>query len=364
LDATTTDGIGEEKILRAKSRRRSVLILILAFWAFAVLMLSIRALLIDTLPLAVLGPRRLAAAIVGTFLCLGMARALWALRNRSFPERIVWGVAGAFAMSVALTVFTTMLNQVILPVSGLGEIDLVQRAQWVLVWLGYFLAWTGTYLALTYHWESQDHQRRAILLARTTREAQLAALRYQLNPHFLFNTLNSISALVGEERNADAETMLLNLATFIRSTLTDEPTGTISLRQEIELQRLYLDIEQARFGERLKVEIDLPLQLVGERVPALILQPLVENAIRHGFARSEEPMTIRIAAADRGDHVALAVEDDGKAGPVEAGNGIGLGLANVEARLRTHYDGDASLHAAPRPEGGYRAELAFPRGAD
>jgi two-component sensor histidine kinase len=355
------DRTGEEEKLRAASRRRSALILILTFWAFAVLMLSIRALLVDTAPLAVLGPRRLAAAIVGTFLCLGMARVLWALRNRSFPERVVWGVAGAFVMSAALTFFTMTLNRVILPVPKLGELDLVESAQWALVWLGYFLAWTGTHLALTYHWDSQDHQLRAALLVRTTREAQMAALRYQLNPHFLFNTLNSISSLVGEQRNADAETMLLNLATFVRATLTEEPTGTISLREEIELQRLYLAIEQARFGERLKVEIDLPFQLTGVQVPALILQPLVENAIHHGVARSEAPMTIRIAVADCGDRVALVVEDDGKAGPIEGGDGPGLGLVNVRARLHAHFDGHASLIAAPRTEGGYRAELAFPR---
>jgi LytS/YehU family sensor histidine kinase len=291
-----------------------------------------------------------------------MARIFRALRNRSFPERVVWGVGGAFVMSAALTFCTMLLNRVILPVPELGEIDLAQSGQWALVWLGYFLAWTGTHLALTYHWESQDHQRRVALLVRTTREAQLAALRYQLNPHFLFNTLNSISSLVGEARNADAETMLLNLATFLRSTLTDEPTGTISLREEIELQRLYLDIERARFGERLKVEIDLPFQLTGVRVPPLILQPLVENAIHHGVARSEQPLTIRIAATDRGDQVALVVEDDGNASAPEARNGAGLGLANVQARLRTHYVGHASLNAAPRAEGGYRAELLFPRG--
>jgi two-component system LytT family sensor kinase len=358
----TADRIGDEEKLRAASRWRAELILILAFWAFAVLMLSIRALLIDTAPLAVLGPRRLFAAIVGTFLCLGMARVLRALRNRSFPARVVWGVAGAFVMAAALTFSTMLLNRVVLPVPELGELDLVESAQWALVWLGYFLAWTGTHLALTYHWDSQDHQRRAALLARTTREAQMAALRYQLNPHFLFNTLNSISSLVGEERNADAETMLLNLATFVRSTLTEEPTGTISLREEIGLQQLYLAIEQARFGERLKVEIDLPFQLTGVRVPALILQPLVENAIHHGVARSEAPMTIRIAAADRGERVTLAVEDDGKAGPV-AGDDGGLGLANVRGRLHAHFDGDASLHAGPRAEGGYRAEIAFPRRA-
>jgi hypothetical protein len=363
LDATT-ERIDEEEGLREKSRRRSAFILILAFWAFAVLMLSIRALLIDTAPLAVLGPRRLFAAVIGTFLCLGMARLLWLLRGRSFPERVVWGVVGAFVMSVTLTFTTQILNRVILPVPELGGFDLAESGQWALVWLGYFLAWTGTHLALTYHWESQDHQRRAALLTRTTRKAQLAALRYQLNPHFLFNTLNSISSLVGEERNADAETMLLNLATFLRSTLSDEPTGTISLRDEIELQRLYLDIEQARFGERLKVEIDLPLELASVRVPPLILQPLVENAILHGVARSEELLTVRIVAMDRGEHVALVVEDDGKAGADVENESTGLGLANVHARLRTHYDGEARLVASPRPEGGYRAELEFPRGED
>ena len=358
LDATASY-IDQEEQLREHSRRRAELFLILAFWAFAVLMLSIRALLVDLAPLSVLGPRRLFAAILGTFLCLGTARLLRALRNRSFPERIVWGVASAFVMAVTLTTATMVLNRVLLPVPELGELDFVESAQWALVWLGYFLAWTGTHLALTFHWESQDHQRRAALLAITTREAQMAALRYQLSPHFLFNTLNSISSLVGEERNTDAETMLLNLATFIRSTLTDEPGGTISLREEIELQRLYLAIEQARFGERLKVEIDLPFQLTGVRVPALILQPLVENAVHHGVAHSEEPVTIRIAASDRGKSVALVVEDDAKAGPVHKGNG--LGLANVQARLLAHFDGEASMSAAPRPEGGYRAELVFPR---
>lgn len=351
----------EDKELREKSRRRSTLILILAFWAFAVLMLSIRALLIDTAPFAVLGPRRLFAAVVGTILCLGMARLLWLLRGRSFPQRVVWGVLGAFVMSIAQTVATQSLNRVIFPIRELGPLDLAESGQWALVWLGYFLAWTGTHLALTYHWESQDHQRRAALLARTTREAQLAALRYQLNPHFLFNTLNSISSLVGEERNADAERMLLNLATFLRSTLADEPSGTISLREEIELQRLYLDIEQARFGDRLRVEIDLPVELAGLRVPPLILQPLVENAIRHGVARSEAPMTIRIAASDGGDHIAVQVEDDSQAAATAPAGGGGLGHSNVRERLETHFEGKARLEAGPRKVGGYRASLEFPR---
>jgi len=357
LDAETT---GPDEAARAQARGRSELILILAFWAFAVLMLSVRALFVDVAPLSVIGPRRLLTALFGALLCFGMARLLRLLRNRSFPQWVFWGVVGAFAMSVTLTAVTMTLNRIVFPLPGLS-FSLAESAQWAMVWLGYFLAWTGTHLALFYHWESQDHQRRATLLAELTRDAQRAALRYQLNPHFLFNTLNSVSSLVGEGRNAEAETMLLNLAVFVRSTLTEEPSGMISLKEEIGLQRLYLAIEQVRFEERLEVEIDLPAALAEARVPALILQPLVENAVRHGLARSEDRLTVRIAACARGDEVEIVVEDDGKAGPGAGGTGLGLGLRNVEARLRAHFGDGGTLDAAPLPAGGFRARIVLPK---
>jgi two-component system LytT family sensor kinase len=358
----TPESIGAEERLRASGRRRAVLFLIGAFWAFAVLMLSIRALLIDSPTLSPLSPRRLVTAALGALLCLGMARLLSLLRGRAFPERIFWGVAGAFVMAFTLTMATMFLNRVLLPVRGALPINVPESAQWVLVWLGYFLAWTGTHLALVYHWESSDHQRRAALLAETTRHAQMAALRYQLNPHFLFNTLNSISSLVGEERNADAEAMLLSLATFVRATLADEPGGTIALSAEIALQRLYLDIEQARFGDRLRVEIDLPPALAEVQVPTLILQPLVENAIRHGVGRSEGRLTVRIEAAARGDRIEIVVADDGKGGAAVGGD-TGLGLRNVAARLVAHFGAHGSLSAGPLAEGGYRARIVIPREA-
>jgi two-component system, LytTR family, sensor kinase len=361
LDATSLR-LDDTDRARTAARRRSALILIAAFWAFAVLMLSVRALLIDSLPLSILGPRRLITAAIGALLCFGMAGLLAALRSRSFPERAVWGLAGAFVMALTLTSVTMTLNRIIIPLPGLS-FSLVESAQWVLVWLGYFLAWTGTHLALTYHWESQDHQRQAALLAEMTREAQRTALRYQLNPHFLFNTLNSVASLVGEQRNPEAEAMLLNLATFVRSTLTDAPSGAIPLRQEIDLQRLYLDIEQVRFGDRLKVEIELPDALAAAPVPALILQPLIENAIIHGVGRSEDALTVRIVAEARGGLLELSVEDDGAADPAVSRAGGGLGLSNVAARLHAHYGEAGSLDAAPRPEGGFRARLAFPLAA-
>ena len=345
-----------------ESRRRSELILIAAFWAFAVLMLSIRAVIIDALPLAVLGPRRLVMATVGALLCLAMARILAALRSRSFPIRVVCGVVGAFVMAVTLTSVTMWMNRVFLPYPGALPITLEESAQWVLVWLGYLLAWTGTHLALTYHWDGEEHRQRAALLAELTRDAQRAALRYQLNPHFLFNTLNTVSSLVMDRRNDEAERMLLNLAAFMRTTLTEEPAGTIPLCEEISLQQLYLEIEQVRFEDRLRVEIDIPAGLGQVPVPALILQPLVENAIRHGAAASEAPIRIRIAAEASGGRLQIWVEDDGREGTSGPG-GHGLGLRNVEARLNAHFGERASLRAGPLAERGYRALISIPASA-
>src|SRR5436853_603683 len=120
---------------------------------------------------------------------------------------------------------------------------------------------------------------RAARAERDAQAAQLKALRYQVNPHFLFNTLNSLSSLVMARRDEEAETMIVNLSTFFRSSLTLDPSEDVPLAQEIEFQRLYLDIEKSRFPKRLEVVVDVPPALRAARVPPLILQPLVENAI-------------------------------------------------------------------------------------
>ena len=126
--------------------------------------------------------------------------------------------------------------------------------------------------------------------------AQVRALRYQVNPHFLFNTLNSLSSLVMTGRTDRAETMLLALSTFFRTSLSLDPGADVTLAEEIDLQRLYLDIEKARFPDRLHVEIDVPEELEQARLPALLLQPIVENAIKYGVSKSRKAVVIRIEA--------------------------------------------------------------------
>ena len=155
--------------------------------------------------------------------------------------------------------------------------------------------------------------RHSAMLAREAQEAQLRALRYQINPHFLFNTLNSLSSLVLSKRTDTAERMLMNLSTFFRATLSADPTADVSLGEEIRLQRLYLDIEQIRFPDRLSVEIDVPDALLAARVPILILQPLVENAVKYGVAKSKKPVTVRISAYEEAGRLHIKVKDDGEA---------------------------------------------------
>ncbi|MEG3180963.1 sensor histidine kinase [Sphingomonas sp. LT1P40] len=344
------------------ARQRSTLILIVAFWAFTFAMLSIRAAFVESLPFSVIGPRRAITAAFGVALCLAMVWLLARLRTGAFFRWIAWGVGGALVMAVALTSFGFTMNRVVAPLPGLSAVTPGDYAQWVLIWLGYCLAWTGTHLALTYHWDVQDEQARSARMTALASEARFAALRYQINPHFLFNTLNSISALVLERRNDEAERMLLNLSAFVRTLFAHDPGSMIPLREEFAFQRLYLQIEQARFEARLTVVFDFAEGIGDMPVPTLILQPLVENAIRHGVGAAEQPTTIRICAARSGEWVELMVEDD--AIPVEpSAPGTGLGLTNTRERLAAHYGSAAILDAAPRTPSGYCALIRIPAAA-
>ena len=158
------------------------------------------------------------------------------------------------------------------------------------------------------------------------------ALRYQINPHFLFNTLNSLSSLILSQQTDVAERMLMNLSTFFRATLSADPTADVSLEEEIKLQRLYLDIEQIRFPDRLTVEVDVPDALQSARVPMLILQPIVENAVKYGVAKSRKPVTVRIQRLRGGRPAAHQGQDDGELRrPTSDDGGTGVGL---KQRLR------------------------------
>ncbi|MCJ8190400.1 sensor histidine kinase [Sphingomicrobium aestuariivivum] len=243
----------------------------------------------------------------------------------------------------------------------LGKVRIAADA--AVVWLFFFLAWSGVYLALDSAKRAERAQRRLAEAEAATQAAHVRALRYQINPHFLFNTLNSLSSLVMTERNEQAEEMLIALSTFFRTSLSLDPSETIALENEIDLQRLYLEIEQRRFPKRLDVSIDVPEALADMRVPALILQPLVENAIKYGVSRTREPVHIEIAATPLEDGRArLCVFNTTPVGPRADGelpSGTGTGLVNVRERLLAHFGPTATCHAGPTDDG-FRVVLDIP----
>ncbi len=187
--------------------------------------------------------------------------------------------------------------------------------------------------------------------------AQLRALRMQLQPHFLFNTLNAISALVGEDP-ARAKTMIARLGLFLRLTLEDQAGGEVPLRQELRLLEAYLDIQRLRFENRIAFEVTVPNEALDLRVPNLVLQPLVENALQHGLTRRPGSGSLTVRAYQRAASLCLEVEDDGVGLPEPLQEGVGL--TNTRARLRTRH-GDAarlSLHALAA--GGVLARVELP----
>ncbi|WP_235425502.1 sensor histidine kinase [Croceibacterium mercuriale] len=225
------------------------------------------------------------------------------------------------------------------------------------------LAWCALYLALLTGVAARASERRESAYRRAARAAELRSLRYQVNPHFLFNTLNSLSALVLTGRTEDAERMIGTMSTFYRHSLADDPTGDVPLRQELELQRLYLDIEAVRFPQRLRTRYDLPAGLEGVRVPGMILQPLVENSILHALAPTTQTVTITIAARAEGDRLLLEVSDDGPGRPegaAPAHRGFGIGLANVRDRLAARFGSAAQVTFGPAAGGGYCTRLDLP----
>ena len=225
------------------------------------------------------------------------------------------------------------------------------------------LAWCALYLALIAGEQARTAERREGTFRRAAKAAELRSLRYQVNPHFLFNTLNSLSAMVLTGRTQQAETMIQTISTFYRRSLADDPTSDVPLSEEFALQRLYLDIEAVRFPERLVAKYELPDDLADARVPGMILQPLVENSVKHAVAPSSGKIAITLCAREEYGRLVITVEDNGKggkpAGPQPSSYGYGIGLANVRERLEARFGDHASIVSGPTGSG-YATHIRIP----
>lgn len=230
----------------------------------------------------------------------------------------------------------------------------------------------GTSYAVGYYARFREREVRATQLEARLAQAELQALKMQLHPHFLFNTLNGIAGLVRDKKNSAAVEMIAGLSDLLRYTLDGAGRQEVTLREELEFLELYLGIQQKRFPDRLRVEMNVEPGTLEALVPNLILQPLVENAIRHGVSRRAAGGTVGVAAAREGGRLRLRVYDDGPGlrhdahgdsktvEPHEGAPSTGIGLSNTRARLRQLYGDAQSFEVADREAGGVEASLTLP----
>jgi two-component system LytT family sensor kinase len=339
--------------------RRKALLLIAIFMVVHFIMLTVRVAAVGIDHQREIAEARLILVPLGAALCYGIYVVLRRFRGQPFVRQALWGAllsaAAALLHGWIWSHFLFDLDPFKYP-SVEGAL-LYQSFYWYL----FYFAWTTAYLAMCYSMTVRQHERHASLLKAQAHDAQMRALRYQINPHFLFNTLNSIATLIDEDQSR-AEAMVLNLSEFFRSSLAVDPTADVRLGDELGLQQLYLEIERVRFSDRLAFDIDCPSELAEAQVPSLILQPLVENAIKHGVSRSEAKTTIVIEARRTGDMLRIAVRDDARRAKAKRpfDQGTAVGLANVRSRLEARYGERFSLRSGALAPHGFEVSLELP----
>jgi signal transduction histidine kinase len=375
---------------------KTVLISILGLWLAYFLLTTLRAELLDLGFAMEMMWRRAIACAVGVVITL----ALW-LVLRVFDERPLWAkIAAALLLSLPVAVAIAQTNQIIMadlerrvyerlkaqqsasdggnilaelpsarvedaPIDDDAPIELAKAWQEIteVAFGRYFmmLAWCALYLALLTGERARAAERREGEYRRAAKAAELRSLRYQVNPHFLFNTLNSLSALVLTGKTQAAERMIQTISTFYRRSLADDPTSDVPLKEEFALQKLYLEIEAVRFPHRLRAIYQLPPELEDTRVPGMILQPLVENSVKHAVAPTSGQVTITIAAREEYGRLVITVSDDGPGAATNGkpGHNHSIGLANVRDRLEARFGTEATVATGPTPEG-YTTQLRLP----
>jgi sensor histidine kinase YesM len=287
------------------------------------------------------------------------------LQREGLARRIALHIACALGMCVAWAMLGQFLRLAIFQAPAGFAVTKFWRALegWIFTTLpfgtGVYFALVGIEHALAYMAQARERETQAARLTAQLAEARLGALRMQLNPHFLFNSLNAITVLVRDGNTAAASRMLELLSDVLRGVLRAEGSHEAPLSTELDFLERYLAIEQVRFSDRLRPRVEVDAAIRRASVPRFILQPLVENALRHGIARRADAGLLEVAVRREGDTLVLTVRDDGPGlGP--AGQAAGVGLANTRARLAALYGDRASLEIGNAEGGGVLVTIRLP----
>ncbi|MBB5746282.1 sensor histidine kinase [Brevundimonas variabilis] len=315
--------------------------------------------------------RRLCLATVGIALAWSVHLVLARFTGRQLTARATIAFVLCVPATAAFAVLNTLVFYDWFPVPSVAD-DLARWdypsviktaiADGLVTWYFFFAAWAAFYLALGHVSEVRVAERATARAKLNAQEARLAMLRLQVDPHFLFNAMNALSSLVARQQIKPAGAMIRDLSDFFRAGLVIDPAADITLGEEIELQRLYLAVERARFGDRLDVTFDVPDQFLNVRVPALLIQPLIENAIKHGLGATSAPVRITVKTECRDNRLLISVANDTDGGyplPSAERPSTGVGLSNVRARVETRFGSGATLDARAR-KGGWMSEIIIP----
>ena len=317
----------------------------------------------------------MAITVIAIVLSLGLRYVYRWLMNRAIWSQVVGlllgtALAGYAWLQARTYIYTHWLEKqedMTAWLEKLGDsAELYQKVSYMETWLSAWsvmLAWSVLYFVIKYYQLFQEVQKSALKSAAMAHEAQLKMLRYQLNPHFLFNTLNAISTLVLERETEAANHMVTRLSSFLRHSLDNDPMQKVTLEQELAALKLYLDIEKVRFEDRLMLELDIQDAASVALIPSLLLQPLVENAIKYGIARSEEGGRLRIAARVFAGDLLLELSDDGPGvqlvdGQIPTANGVGL--RNTRERLAELYGNRHSFRLSATDPHGLTVNIRIP----
>jgi sensor histidine kinase YesM len=312
-------------------------------------------------------------AVLGMVLSLPLRRTYRAI----WKSPVIWRVGISLLAVTAISLLWTVLRMIVFIWLTMEQQIWADFGGWYFSSFLVYLCWTAFYYGNKYYYQAQVEQRNVLQAAAEIKEeqfkrlsaeadarkSQLGMLRYQLNPHFLFNTLNTISALVKFKENEKAHSMISRLGDFLRFSLDNDPAAKISLEQEVEALMLYLDIEKTRFGERLVLQFELDDPARQAQVPSLLLQPLVENSIKYAIAVNEDGGTIGLTATVDGNELTIELTDTGP-GLTEqkprSRTGRRVGLRNTLERLKTLYNDAYAFDISLRECGGLRITIRIP----
>lgn len=314
--------------------------------------------------------------MAGMYVCAALTPAVLWLGNRWPVERRVVNAGLHLGFSAVFSILATVIEVPVLVMLGVFPAATQPSViTGIRIFLSYGIQggvlryWAVIALQAVYRSQKNAKSRereafelrvQASELAKQLATAQLSALKMQLQPHFLFNTLGAIIVLIQQQKTAQAEVMVARLSDLLRLTLEDVEAQEVPLWRELEFLRLYLSIEQVRFEDRLKVHIASAPALSDVLVPHMVLQPIVENAVRHGLGQSEEAVTIKVGATSSNGSLALVVSDDGPGLEAPKPGHAGIGLANTRTRLARLYGESACLDIEPAAGRGVCVTITLP----